>query len=827
MSAWSGRGEIDLGAAQQCGVLALLLLARGRPVTLESLIERIWGRSAPSAAVGTLRGYIYKLRRAFAASGVEFEISSGRGWYGLPIPPEALDLTVFESHVARARVKAASGEPAAASTLLREALGLWRGHALTGAHGEFVALERVRLGQERLGALEERIALDLALGRHEEVLTEIYGLVMSAPLQERLRELQMVALYRCSRQADALAAYQEVSGLLDEELGVEPNAGLRGLYERILRGDPSLRTPAMVGHPAPPTPTAPTGTRPSTCPAAAPGGSPEDRGGNGLLADRLRAVRERGFVGRHGERERFASALAGEPSSFAVLFLHGPGGVGKSMLARRLADDAERAGRPVVRVDGRVLGSSVAAFEDAIRPARHTPGMVLVIDTFERCEELEPWLRDDLLPGLPTDALVVIAGRNQPSSSWRADPAWTQALHTEPVRDLSQSEAAALLRARGVPPQLHGCVIDRVGGHPLALALAAEVTNTGADPASVLDPNRNVIETLLIELVGTTPSPAHKLALQVCAHVRNTTEELLRKVMPGEDSSSLFGWLRGLPYVESGSHGLYPHDVVREALQIDLRWRDPGSHDAIERQVRDYVVNRLLANRVTPVQAHWLASALHGQGIEVPRSLAERAADPTLELVPGPDDMDEMLGLATEVRGPHTAQLTEFWLARQPDSFRIFRRPGTGELLAFASRLLITTPAPDELEIDPVLAAAWTQGVAVRPPGPAEHVALVWTVVRPVGQRTDAPANGAHRPDRSEYGRPLSNLPKEGVEPGLSWSFVASLDPDFWQPVMEYLERPRMAGTPVLDGQQIGLFARDRRVALPAHRAGARLIRQP
>ncbi|MDT7593767.1 MAG: hypothetical protein QOH45_3298, partial [Pseudonocardiales bacterium] len=626
--AWREGRELDLGSPQQCGVLGLLLLGGGRPVAVETLVDQLWGELAPTSARETVRTYLSRLRRALPGPEGGSLIESGRGGYALPVAPEALDLAVFEDRVARARSSRAEGDTAPAAGLLREALALWRGPALAGARGRFVAHERTRLDQLRLVALEERLALDLDLGRHGEVLAELASLVIGYPLQERLRELQMLALYRCARQADALEVYRSVRSLLDRELGIEPGPDLRALHERMLRADPVLDLPAagraptspprdqraavregtgqvgtglastapactelvttalvstalvntapattalvstgpvstgpvstglvgtelestepagtglggtgLAGRPAgepdylptpavaawpssraeraPSTssnisPAAPPSTAPAGPPPANSGPNSAPGTGRGVLADRLQAVRERGFVGRAAERALFGSALAGWPSAFVALFLHGPGGVGKSTLLRRLADDAVTAGRTVVRVDGRLVASSTAAFTAAAGSTVVTSDLVLLIDNFEHCQALESWLREDFLPQLSEDVLVVIAGRNPPSPSWRTDPSWAGALRVEQLRDLAPSDAAALLLVRGVAPELHESLLQFAGGHPLALTLAAQA---GATTPTVLTPTRDVIETMLAELVGTVPSPKHRLAL--------------------------------------------------------------------------------------------------------------------------------------------------------------------------------------------------------------------------------------------------------------------------------------------------------------------------
>src|SRR5882757_483506 len=173
---WHDGRELDPGSPQQCAVLALLLLAGGRPVTIDQLVVKLWGAAAPSAARPTARTYVSRLRRLLPAEGARSVIQSGRAGYLLPVAPDALDLTTFDQLVGDSRHARTSGDPGLAVRQLRQALALWQGSALAGARGEFVDSERARLEQLRLGATEERISLDVDLGRHAEVLPEISSL---------------------------------------------------------------------------------------------------------------------------------------------------------------------------------------------------------------------------------------------------------------------------------------------------------------------------------------------------------------------------------------------------------------------------------------------------------------------------------------------------------------------------------------------------------------------------------------------------------------------------------------------------------------------------
>jgi DNA-binding SARP family transcriptional activator len=239
-----GGDQLYLGSPQQRGVLALLLLRAGRLVSAEDLVDRMWGVNPPSSARVTLRTYVSRLRRSLDDPRLaQSVIESTPGGYRLPITSETLDLAVFEARVDQARIARSAGDTAQASALLRAALTLWRGYPLAGVHGQFVERERERLDQLRLAVLEERIALDLELGRGEDLVSELTGLVNAHPFRERLLELLMLALYRASRQADALHEYQRIRALLSQELGIEPGPRLRALHQQILQSAAELLAP--------------------------------------------------------------------------------------------------------------------------------------------------------------------------------------------------------------------------------------------------------------------------------------------------------------------------------------------------------------------------------------------------------------------------------------------------------------------------------------------------------------------------------------------------------------------------------------------------------
>jgi DNA-binding SARP family transcriptional activator len=228
---------VGLGAAQQRALLSVLVLHRGEAVSIDGLIDELWGERAPVTAAKTVQVYVSQLRKALGAGVI---VTEGRG-YRLAIAPEAVDVGRFEALRAEGRRALADGDAARAKERLCSALELWRGEPLADfAYEPFAQAAIGRLQEARVAALEDRIEADLALGSDGELIPELESLIASNPLRERLRGQLMLALYRAGRQADALAAYRQTSELLREELGLEPSRVLRELERSILEHDASL-----------------------------------------------------------------------------------------------------------------------------------------------------------------------------------------------------------------------------------------------------------------------------------------------------------------------------------------------------------------------------------------------------------------------------------------------------------------------------------------------------------------------------------------------------------------------------------------------------------
>ena len=247
VEAVSADGPCALGGPKQRALLAVLLLERGRVVPRDRLVDALWSDRPPSSANGSLQVYVHGLRRTL---GSERVVTVGTG-YRIHLEPGELDVEQFEQLVERAGRALEQGTPAAALEDVDAALALWRGPPLADLRDQpAVAGAAAHLDELRLQALEVRGSALLVLGEHDALLPELEQLVAEQPYRERLREQQILALYRAGRQKDALDAYRAARTVLLDELGVDPGPALQELERSILRQDPALTPPASAARPA-------------------------------------------------------------------------------------------------------------------------------------------------------------------------------------------------------------------------------------------------------------------------------------------------------------------------------------------------------------------------------------------------------------------------------------------------------------------------------------------------------------------------------------------------------------------------------------------------
>jgi DNA-binding SARP family transcriptional activator len=311
---------VRLGGDKQRALLALFLLHANEALSVDRLIDELWGERPPATALKTVRVYVSRLRKTLGDA--EGEGSTGvvatRGHgYELCLDPERVDAHRFERLVGEGRGELAVGRPERAAATLEQALSLWRGPPLADlAYEPFAQHEAARLEELWIDALEQLIDAKLALGGHGEVIGRLEALIAAHPYRERLRGQLMLALYRAERQADALQAYQDARRTLADELGIEPGERLRELERAILAQDPQLNlAAAKEGTAAEPTVEAP----------------------GSVFVGRERELAELG--------EGLDDALAGRGRLFLIV---GEPGIGKSRLAEELVVRARARGARVL-----------------------------------------------------------------------------------------------------------------------------------------------------------------------------------------------------------------------------------------------------------------------------------------------------------------------------------------------------------------------------------------------------------------------------------------------------------------------------------------------
>jgi tetratricopeptide (TPR) repeat protein len=313
---WSAGQQCDLGPARERGVLAILLLTPRTIVPAATLIDRLWDSAPPPKARESLSVYVARLRASLRqAVGNGVRVDGRLSGYALDIDPEVVDLHRFRGLRRKAGTLVAGGDLDGAARLLREADALWRGQALAGIRGDWIARMRVSLEDERRAAVLLRIECELELGRHADLVAELRGLLAQYPLDEALVAHQMEALYRSGRPGDALSLYRETRDRLVAEQGTEPGPALGELHQRILRQDHEVSFRANGQRTAQLAPRDPRPQEPAEL--AARGGelamAPARLGGTGAVSNEVLVAFELSYRALEPEHQRFFRRLGMNP----------------------------------------------------------------------------------------------------------------------------------------------------------------------------------------------------------------------------------------------------------------------------------------------------------------------------------------------------------------------------------------------------------------------------------------------------------------------------------------------------------------------------------
>ncbi len=316
------------------------------------------------------------------------------------------------------------------------------------------------------------------------------------------------------------------------------------------------------------------------------------------LGTRLSQRDSHRLVGRDSQLAAFEQLFVDDPRA-SVIFLHGPGGIGKSTLLRELSRRGERRGWTVTFVEGRELAPVPDALELALRGAKGQEKPLLLLDSYERMTALGPFLRSHLLTSFPARTIVVIAGRGAPERGW-LEGGWESLVLDVELGPLSERESLDLLRARGVvDPHIAAELVAWADGSPLALALGADTAGQAQrwSPHNAIE-RPAMVQSLIRRLADTEIDAAHGGVLGVAGTARVTTVDLLRDVLPGTDPIEAFDWLATRSFVEPLGDGLTLHELVRKAMYADLRSRDPERERLLRRAIADHLYRRASEGRV-------------------------------------------------------------------------------------------------------------------------------------------------------------------------------------------------------------------------------------
>ncbi len=502
------------------------------------------------------------------------------------------------------------------------------------------------------------------------------------------------------------------------------------------------------------------------------------------------------FVERAGEIDLFTRILEDATPRPSVLYVHGPGGIGKTSLLWELWHVARARGTACTYLDVRDTAPSPQGFLHALAQALHLgpdaspldallvgPGRhVVLLDTCEVLEALEGWLYDAFVARLPARVVLVAASRKAPSLTLRRSPGWGLVVCPLALGALSDGGAGAYLERRGVPPSQRAAVLAFTHGHPLALSLCADVIAFGRTGAFAPERAPDVIHALVTQFVEQAPTADHRAALDACALLRATTEPALAAVLGAAGTPGLFDWLRGLSFIESGPSGLFPHDLAREVFVADLRWRNPARFSELFGRASAYYAGRIEEVGDRDRQVHQDFIFLHCHVPEV-RGFFDWRSDAELTLGPLTDrDLPDLVAMVAEHEGPESAALARRWLTRAPEGALVVH-DGQERPAGFQLVLALDAAATDDILADPCTGAVlrYLERRSPLRPGERANVFRFWM-----------------SRDGYQDTRPVSSLLR--VVAGAKWLagaapscvFFTFAEPDRWLPLADHFNMRRM-----------------------------------
>ncbi len=574
-------------------------------------------------------------------------------------------------------------------------------------------------------------------------------------------------------------------------------------------------------------------------PTPQPSASAEPVPASRRIADRLNDARRRRMVGRDDELNLFQKAIesSSDASPFSVLSVYGPGGVGKSTLLRAYADLCQSKNISCFLLNGREIEPSSARLLQALAAvlgltdknevipflAAGPVRQVILLDTFEALEPMEGWLRDAFIPHLPGDSIVVLAGRNPLSSSWRGDTAWQPFLRQISLRNLSPNESRLLLSDREIPAAQQDAILEFTHGHPLALSLMSDLITQGSVTGESAPPRAisagdgqvtpDIVQALLERFIDKVPTSLHRAALEVAGLLRVTTEPVLARLLGIADARTLFEWLRNLSFIETDQPGISPHGVVRDSLMADLRWRSPDRYGDLHRKARAYYQERLAETNGNEQQRIlWDYIYLHRDNGVVRQAFTW---EDTVTVYPGPahpEDRETLASWVEEFEGAESARIFRYWWDRpEANATLVFRQPSASgsetEAVGFLMQVSLQRAGDEGRTADPAVLAAlqFLEDKAPLREGESATHFRFWM------------AKGTYHSVSPVQSLIVVNTIRHYMTtPGLGYSFFPVRDPEHWLPAFTYAEMVRVPQADFSIGEQrSAVFGHDWRVQPP------------
>jgi hypothetical protein len=415
------------------------------------------------------------------------------------------------------------------------------------------------------------------------------------------------------------------------------------------------------------------------------------------------------FVGRNRELALFRRAL--RETGTHILYVHGPGGIGKTSLLQAFEAEARRHSVSTIRIDARdveptlpsVLATLEAAGLSTTTCEMDDATRVVLLDSYEQIRAIEPLVFRALLRRVRSTTIVVIAGRMAPGAEWRALSLWGSAIVPIALRNLEPADATRYLERRGIRGEPAATICAFSHGHPLALALAADAWQGAPGRSFAPETAPDVIAALYEYFMRGVSEPEYCAALEVAGVLHTTSEAALGAVLEC-DAERVFAWLRDLSFMQMGSRGVFPHELAREVILAELRWRNPKRlEELILRAMRYYT--ELIRGAAEPRQIRDDYAYVIGHH---PRLRIMLTHPDDGFITDGLRAGDEPVLRAAVLRheGPTSEEHLRWWLHHQPSSLEIVR-DAQGEPVAFAVCLRLDLTTEEQRAGDPVVSAAW------------------------------------------------------------------------------------------------------------------------